>query len=304
MKDHQFAAPVMLQDKTGGIINIGGGVEESPGGGILIKGTVEWENTDKGTVAIYHGKRIESTPDKSISSTGTASTAVPADWDGDGDLDLIVGDIRGRVYLIPNEGTPKASAFGKEIQLVAEGKPVDVSSRAGPCVADWDGDGDLDLLVGADNGSVSLYRNIGSVKSPKLAAAVQLVPPGEANFGPQAAKDARRGQRSKVCVGDWNGDGKPDLLVGDLAVQKPDLPEPTAEEKARYAEIRKELEPISKRYSELIQQLSGPSRAQAKEDRDKASKELGELSRKMSELRSKLPREYDTHGWVWLFLRK
>jgi hypothetical protein len=303
MADHQFAAPVMIEDKAGEIINIGGGVEEQ-GSEILIRGTVQWENTDKGPAVIYHGRRIESKPGKSLASTGTASTVVPVDWDGDGDLDLIVGSINGDVHLIPNEGTPKAYAFGKPVKLTANGKPVQAGSRAGPCVADWDGDGDLDLLVGADDGSVTLFRNIGTATAPKLAGPVQLVPPGEANFGSQAPKDVHRGLRSKICVADWNGDGKPDLLVGDLAVQKPDVPEPTAEEKAKQAEIRKELAPIEKQYSQLIQQLQTPAKSRTEEDRKKLTKELTDLSQKMSELQAKLPREYETHGWVWLFLRK
>ena len=31
---------------------------------------------------------------------------------------------------------------------------------------------------------------------------------------------------------------------------------------------------------------------------------MGEVSQRMQELRSKLPQEYENHGWVWLFLRR
>src|SRR5205823_6285556 len=125
-----------------------------------------------------------------------------ADWDGDGDLDLLVGDINGRVYLVPNEGSPTSYAFGKERPLEAGGQPLKVEGDAGPFAADWDGDGDLDLLVGAGDGRVSLFRNIGSSKAPDLAAAETLVPPGEAAFGPDAPKEPRRGMRAKVCAAD------------------------------------------------------------------------------------------------------
>ncbi len=135
-----------------------------------------------------------------------------------------------------------------------------VDGRAGPYAADWDGDGDLDLLVGAEDGSVSLYRNTGSAKSPELAAGVQLVPQGQIEYGPQAPKEPRRGIRSKICVADWNGDGRLDLLVGDVATQKPDRPDPTPEEQAEYDQIRKELEPIEQRFGELIQKLRGSER--------------------------------------------
>jgi len=289
----------MIKDKDGKIINIGGGIRKRGfDGGISIAGNAKFETTPEGTFVSYQGKRIESTPEKPIGITGTASAAHAADWDGDGDYDLIIGDIRGKVYLIPNEGTPESYAFGKEKQLAS------VKSRAGPFTADWDGDGDLDLLVGADDGSVSLFRNTGSAKSPELASAVLLVPSGEKASGRQAPKDVRRGKRSKICVTDWNGDGLLDLLVGDFATQKPDLPEPTPEEKAEHERIRKELESIQKRYSELIQKIYGPSRVRTKEGIEQVQKEMEPVRKHMTELRSKLPREYERHGWVWLFLRK
>jgi hypothetical protein len=305
MADGSFAAREMVRDKDGELINIGGGVVDRPGGeGLLIRGTAEWERTDDGTFVTYRGKRYESTPQRPVATTGTASVVSAADWDGDGDQDLIVGTIDGDVYLVSNEGTATSHLFGREKQLQAGGRPVHVRSRAGPCAADWDGDGDLDLLVGEDNGSVSLYRNVGSATAPRLAAPVQLVPPGERLSGSQAPKEPRRGNRSKVCVADWNGDGRPDLLVGDLASQKPDLPEPTPEEKAKHDQIRKELEPLQKRYGELIQKVTGPSRVRDKEEVNKVQAEMRQISGQMQPLRAQLPREYETHGWVWLFLRK
>jgi len=295
--EHTFAAPEMIKDKDGNIINIGGGISERPDE-ILITGNAKFEQTDEGTFVDYHGKRIESTPEKPVAVTGSASAVHVTDWDGDGDFDLIVGTIRGKVCLIPNEGTSDFYSFGKEQEIAS------VSSRVGPFAADWDGDGDLDLLVGADDGSVSLFENIGSTTSPDLASAVKLVLPVERILSTQAPKEVCRGNRSKICVTDWNGDGKLDLLVGDFAMQKPDLPEPTAEEKAEYDRIRKELEPIQQRFGELIQKMRGPSRVKTKEEMEQLQKEMQEISNRMSELRSKLPPEYERHGWVWLFLRK
>ncbi|MBN1974443.1 MAG: VCBS repeat-containing protein [Sedimentisphaerales bacterium] len=301
--NHTFAAPEMLKYKDGEIINVGGGFrnENITMNGRkynLIAGTTTEENTSEGRFIIYHGKKYKNTDDNPIATTGTASTAHFADWDGDGDYDLIIGDINGKVYLLRNEGTPESSAFEKEQEIAK------VSSRAGPFPADWDNDGDMDLLVGADNGSVSLFENKGDRKSPKLVSAVEIVPPVRELPGEEIPKDARRGNRSKICAADWNSDGKLDLLVGDFASQKPDLPEPTPEQKAEYEKIRKELEPIQKQYSQLMEKSINQTKKLSKNELDELQKEQAKISVRMVELQSKLPPEREYHGWIWLFLRK
>ncbi len=298
IKDANFLPPVMIKDKNGKIINIGGGISDRREGGILIKGTADFETTDEGTFVNYNGKRLESTAKRPIAISGTASVVSVADWDADGDYDLIVGDISGKVHLVTNKGTAKSYAFGKAKQLRS------VASRAGPTTADWDGDGDIDLLVGAADGSVSLFENVGSAKSPKLAAAVELIEPGHVSHGKDAPKEPRRGGRSKICAADWNGDGRLDLLVGDYASQRTDQSGLTDEDKARHEEIRKELEPIDKRYGELHQKLFGSDKVDSAEQRKALQDEFRGVGERVRKLRDQIPRESESHGWVWLFLRK
>jgi hypothetical protein len=295
----------MLKHKDGLLINTGGGVTDRGAEGYLIRGTVEWERLDDGrSVITYQGQRYESTPEKPLASTGIASTVDPVDWDGDGDYDLIIGTIDGEVYLVPNEGTATAFAFGKEVLLQADGKPLSVASRAGPCTADWDGDGDLDLLVGADDGTVTLFRNTGSATNVRLAAGKQIVAPGRTRVNGEVPREPVRGTRAKICVADWNGDGKPDLLLGDLAMLQAKLPDPTPEQAAEYARLRQEMETVQQQYVELIQKLSGPSRVRDQAQLRNVERELSTVAQRMSEIQSQLPSESETHGWVWLFLRK
>ncbi len=149
-------------------------------------------------------------------NVGHASAAFAVDWDGNGSMDLVVGNILGEVYLIPNEGKGKELAFGTPRRLEAAGQPIKVKGDAAPVVADWDGDGKPDLLVGSDDGSVVWFRNVGTARKPQLEAARRLIAPSRVDWGDD---DQRRpgqwGLRVKFCVVDWYGDGRLSILLGD-----------------------------------------------------------------------------------------
>ena len=139
-------------------------------------------------------------------------SATPVDWDDDGDLDLLLGGFKGRVFLRMNEGTPKKPIFASEsIPVDADGDYLEVSGRhAMPVVADWDGDGLWDLISGSANGDVHWWRNIGRRGAPEFGAAAMLVPASKTVAG-----EINPGKRSQVHATDFDGDGDLDLLVGD-----------------------------------------------------------------------------------------
>jgi hypothetical protein len=154
-------------------------------------------------------------------NVGRGSSVAVADWDGDGDVDLVIGNADGAVYLVANQGTLQKPAWGEPERLRAAGQPITgEGGNAAPCVADWDGDGNPDLLLGSATGSVVWFKNAGTKPKPKLAAAAVLVEaaPKQEGNKPSPFEDPKRSAYdAKVCVVDWNGDGLRDLVVGDYA---------------------------------------------------------------------------------------
>lgn len=70
-------------------------------------------------------------------------------------------------------GVAAGSELGTPVRIEADGKPIDVDvGHAAPWVADWDGDGKADLLVGQfGDGKLRIYRNLGTPAAPKYGAA-------------------------------------------------------------------------------------------------------------------------------------
>jgi hypothetical protein len=71
-----------------------------------------------------------------------------ADWDGDGDLDLIV-DSRKNAAWYENIGGRQRPQFRFRGDLVDR---MLSGHNPAPSVADWNGDGRLDLIIGAEDG--------------------------------------------------------------------------------------------------------------------------------------------------------
>ena len=68
--------------------------------------------------------------------------------------------------LLPGEGDKGEPRFGKARPVLAGGKAIRTGGDAAPVAADWDGDGRLDLVVGAEDGSVVWCRNAGTAREP------------------------------------------------------------------------------------------------------------------------------------------
>ena len=159
-----------------------------------------------------------------------------ADFDGDGNHDLVVGHgdwtdfgwfdknqwwkdynwqgvwtgapLHGRVWWLRNEASDAEPKFGPPQPVLADGKQVDVFGRPGQNLADFDGDGDLDLLCGEFLDGFTYFENIGSRKEPRYAAGRRLV----SAQGTALVMDLEMIVPHAI---DWDGDGDTDLIVGD-----------------------------------------------------------------------------------------
>jgi hypothetical protein len=192
---------------------------------------------EDGRVALLENRNGELSPARYLMQmdpymkSGALSRPVAVDWNGDGRLDIVSGNSAGYVQWFENlggsfEDQGYLRAAGQVIRRMAgpngsvQGPAEAKWGYSNPWVADWDVDGDLDLIVNDIWGAVVWYQNIGSRTRPELAAMVNIEVewPGKAPrpdwvwWEPQG-KQLVTQWRTTPRVVDWNGDGLPDLVM-------------------------------------------------------------------------------------------
>ncbi len=138
---------------------------------------------------------------------------VLADINGDKALDLLLGARNGQLSVLLQEKGQGNIPFWRvntlDLEVWPQGVPKEShaawyqAQRLTPTMADLDRDGDLDLAVGGDAGMLWIFENVGDHVQPLFIpkTTYALAPSIPGKLAPMLA--------------DANGDGAPDLLIGD-----------------------------------------------------------------------------------------
>jgi PKD repeat protein len=143
---------------------------------------------------VWTAQRAAQLPD-----VGYYAAPALADLDGDGDRDALVGEALGHALAFVNTGSDVAPTW---IRQPGWDPVVDVGDRAIPALADLDGDGDLDLVMGNTTGDLTAIENVGGKSAPAWRARADW------SMADVGAGDVH------PALGDVDRDGRPDLFVG------------------------------------------------------------------------------------------
>jgi hypothetical protein len=158
-----------------------------------------------------HGKRVAAN-DGAIPSLPTSVGAVAAaDFDRDGRLDIFIG---GRVTPGFFPEIPRSALW-----MNRDGKLVDATDEFAPVLAnvgmvtsalwsDVDGDGWSDLVVALDWGTIRYFHNEAGTRLEDRTAG-------------SGFDLAGRGRWTGLASADFNGDGRPDFVAGNLGLNTP-----------------------------------------------------------------------------------
>lgn len=136
------------------------------------------------------------------------------DLDNDGDDDLLMGELsRGWVSYWENV-TPPNNILPKFIFRERNflNLPNVLLIESAPCLTDWDGDKDLDLLVGTGQGTIFYYENTGNTRQPKFTLQTQKM----GNISVTDRLNPLLG-RAYPFIADADGDSIPELWLSNAS---------------------------------------------------------------------------------------
>ncbi len=151
------------------------------------------------------------------------------DYDGDGLTDIMVGaddwgyfgwddgydasgkwkrgPLHGLVYILRNAGTNDVPSYEEPFCVQAGGENINVYGNPMPNLADFDGDGDLDLICGEFLDGFTWFENTGSRAKPIYATGRRLVNGTDPIH--------MHVQMITPTAIDWDHDGDVDIVCGD-----------------------------------------------------------------------------------------
>jgi hypothetical protein len=170
--------------------------------------------TSENTLLLGNGDGTFQAPRALGIGTGSWASVAVADFNGDGIPDLAVGNPNAvgiDIALGNGDGTFRLLGPPGRVTLAISAPYV--------LAGDFNGDGKPDLAVASDNPT--------SQTAP--GSVVVLLGKGDGTFGAPTAYPDGIGP-VRLAAGDFNGDGKPDLVVADLGNPITGVPGPTLQE--------------------------------------------------------------------------
>lgn len=175
----------------------------------------------------YEQYVLQKTPER----WGNVFSPLAADWNKDNKLDLIIGEgsySANSIHIFPGKGVGLPTATPEERTTLAYGMGLE---QLVPAIADYNGDGNPDLLVAERSGRIAVYLNPGSAWKPgeplKFHTFITIggapmagltAKEDGAAFDPLEAIKATNllnlGGASTISTGDFNSDGLFDLVIG------------------------------------------------------------------------------------------
>jgi hypothetical protein len=216
---------------------------------------------ENGNISILYGAEIQShaapvynviTPiiqKKPYLDAGCLAVITAADWDKDGDIDIITGNSYGEVLLFENSGSAKQGIFKNREPLYVNAEAIRINAGANgsiqgpneahygytcPVIADWNKDGEPDLILSDIWGKYTYYeRNKdGELKDGVPIRVAEKKTTGKSRYTatpPWVWHKPKNSElitqwRCQPAVTDWDGDGACDLITleseGYLALYK------------------------------------------------------------------------------------
>lgn len=105
------------------------------------------------------------------------------DLDGDGDLDMVVGEANGRLHYFRNIGSATVPQFTLQAANLAG---IQEAQYSAPCLFDMNQDGLLDLVVGSRSGKLNYYQNTGTAQTPVFSSVPTVANVGGVNVTDQS----------------------------------------------------------------------------------------------------------------------